>query len=129
MSVFQQWGLLDNEEREFPIYLSCLSGHIPKVATERLPETREELVQHLEELTGRTLRTRADIESYVREVSARKATDEPSVRRWLKVKKFTLIGLLAFSAMQYYMFDVLLEIASMRSTTFFVPASAPVMKS
>ena len=99
------------------------------MATERLPETREELVQHLEELTGRTLRTRADIESYVREVSARKATDEPSVRRWLKVKKFTLIGLLAFSAMQYYMFDVLLEIASMRSTTFFVPASAPVMKS
>lgn len=99
------------------------------MATERLPESREELIQHLEELTGRTLRTRADIQSYVREISARKAADEPSVRRWVKVKKFTLIGLLAFSVMQYYMLDVLLEIASMRSTTFFVPASAPVMKS
>ena len=99
------------------------------MATEPLPESREQLIQHLEELTGRTLRTRADIQSYVREISARKATDEPSVRRWLKVKKFTLIGLLAFSVMQYYMLDVLLEIASMRSTTFFVPASAPVMKS
>ena len=99
------------------------------MANERLPETREELIQHLEELTGRTLRTRADIQSYVQELSARKAIDEPSVRRWLKLKKFTLIGLLAFSVMQYYMLDVLLEIASMRSTTFFVPASAPVMKS
>lgn len=99
------------------------------MAVEPLPETREELIQHLEALTGRTLRTRADIQSYVRETSTRKAADEPSVRRWLKAKKFTLVALLAFSVMQYYMLDVLLEITSMRSTTFFVPASAPVMKS
>lgn len=120
---------MDNAKREFAIYLSRLSRQIRCMATERLPETREELVQHLEQLTGRTLRTRADIQTYVREVAARKASDEPSVRRWLKVKKVTLIALLAFSVMQYYMLDVLLEIASMRSTTFFVPASAPVMKS
>jgi hypothetical protein len=88
------------------------------------PETREELVQHLEMLTGRTLRTRADIQSYVREVAARKAADEPAVRRWLQLKKVTLIVLLGFGVMQYYILDVMLEIVSMRSTTFFVPASA-----
>jgi len=93
------------------------------------PQTREELVQYLESLTGRTFHTREDIQSYVREVSARKAAEEPSVRRWLKVKKLTLIALLAFSVMQYYILDVLLEITSMRSTTFFIPASVPVMKS
>lgn len=94
-----------------------------------LPDTREELIQHLEKLTGRTLKTREDIAAYVREVSARRASDEPSVKRWLKAKKATLIALLAFGFIQYYVLDVMLEIVSMRSTTFFVPASAPVLKS
>ena len=93
------------------------------------PEPREELVQHLEQLTGRTLRTREDIQAYVREVAARKATDDPSVRRWIKAKHFTLAALLAFGVIQYYIIDVMLEIASMRTTTFFVPVSAPVQKS
>ena len=97
--------------------------------TEALPESREELVQHLEKLTGRSLRTREDIQAYVREVAARKAVDKPSVRRWLKLKKVTLAALLAFGIMQYYILDVMLEIVSIRSTTFFVPARAPVLKS
>jgi hypothetical protein len=97
--------------------------------SEPQPETREELVQHLEKLTGRTLRTRADIQAYVREVAERKATDLPSVRRWLNAKRITLVALLAFGVVQYYILDVLLEIASMRTTTFFVPASTRMLKS
>ena len=70
---------------------------------ERQPETREELLQHLEKLTiGAPL---------------------------LKAKKITLVALLAFGVIQYYILDVLLEIVSMRTTTFFVPVSAPVLKS
>ena len=97
--------------------------------SEGQPETREELVQHLEKLTGRTLRTRADIQAYVREVSERKATDLPSVRRWLNAKRITLVALLSFGVVQYYILDVLLEIASMRTTTFFVPAGTRMLKS
>ena len=97
--------------------------------TESEPETREELVQHLEKLTGRTLRTREDIQAYVREVAARKAADDPAVRRWLTAKKITLIVLLGFGVMQYYILDVLLEIVSLPTTTFFVPASGPLLKS
>jgi hypothetical protein len=92
------------------------------------PESREELIQHLEKLTGRTLKTREDIAAYVREVSSRKAADQPSVRRWLKAKQVTLIALFAFGVIQYYILDVMLEIVSMRSTTFFVPASLPVLR-
>ena len=95
--------------------------------SEREAENREELIQHLEQLTGRSLKTREDIQAYVREVSARRAADQPSVRRWLSVKKATLIALLAFGVIQYYMLDVMLEIVSMRTTTYFVPARAPVM--
>jgi len=51
------------------------------------------------------------------------------VRRWLKAKKITLVALLAFGVMQYYILDVLLEIVSMRSTTYFVPVSPPMLKS
>jgi hypothetical protein len=96
---------------------------------EPLPETREELVQHLERLTGRTLKTREDIAAYVREAAARSAGDQPSVRRWVKAKKVTLVALFAFSVIQYYILDVLVEIASMRTTTFFVPASTRTLKS
>jgi len=97
--------------------------------SEAPPETRDELVQHLEKLTGRTLRTREDIQAYVREVSARKATEAPSVRRWLQFKKIALVALLAFGVIQYYILDVMLEIVSMPSTTFFVPVRTPMLKS
>ena len=99
------------------------------MAAEKEPETREELVQHLEKLTGRSLRTREDIQAYVREVAARNAADQPSVRRWLKAKKATLLVLLALSVMQYYVLDVMLEIVSLPSTTFFVPVRSTLMKS
>jgi hypothetical protein len=87
-----------------------------KVETQ--PETREELVQHLERLTGRTFRTREDIQAYVREVSTR---DDPSLKRWIKVKHIALAGLLAYGVIQYYVLDVMLEIVSIQSPTFFIP--------
>lgn len=97
--------------------------------SEAQPETREELVRHLEKLTGRTFKTREDIQAYVREVGERKATDQPSVRRWLNAKRVTLAVLLVFGVLQYYILDVMLEIASMRTTVFFVPATTRMLKS
>jgi hypothetical protein len=94
-----------------------------------LPESREELLQQLEKLAGRTLKTRADIAAYVREVRLRSAADQPSVQRWLKAKKITLVALFAFSVIQYYLLDVMLEITSIPSTTYFVPVAAQTQKS
>ena len=91
--------------------------------------SREDLIQHLEKLTGRTLKTREDIRAYVQEVSSRKARDQPSVRRWLKAKQITLISLLAFGVIQYYALDVLLEVMSVPGTTYFVPAKFQTLKS
>lgn len=90
---------------------------------------REELIRHLEKLTGRSFRTRADIHAYVEDVARRSGRDLPSVRRWRKAKQVTLIGLLAFGVLQYHFLDVMLEIMQMRATTFFVPASARVIRS
>jgi hypothetical protein len=85
------------------------------------PQTREELVQHLEKLTGRTFKTREDIQAYVREVSTRKPHHDPSVKRWVKVKHITLAALLAYGVIQYYILDIMLEIVSIQGPTFFVP--------
>jgi hypothetical protein len=97
--------------------------------TEPAPESREELIQHLERLAGRALKTRQDVTAYVHEIRARTAADQPSVQRWLKAKKLTLMALFAFSVIQYYMLDVMLEIATIRSSTYFVPARAQTQKS
>ena len=89
------------------------------------PASREELVQYLEQVSGRRLRTRDDIKAYVEEMSSRKAADQPSVLWWQKAKTVTLIGLTVFAFIQYYMMDVMVQIMSLRETTFFVPVSAP----
>ena len=119
----------DGRRGQITVYLKRRVGADLPQMSEAQPETREELVRHLEQLTGRTLRTREDIQAYVREVSARKASDQPAVRRWLKTKRITLIALLALGVVQYYVLDVLLAIVSMPSNTFFVPASARMLKS
>ena len=93
------------------------------------PESREELIKYLEQMSGRSIRTREDIKAYLDEVAARKAADEPSVRRWQQAKTITLIGLATFAFVQYYMVDVMVQILSLRETTVFVPVSVPTVKS
>jgi hypothetical protein len=90
------------------------------VATEEKEQGREELVQHLEKLTGRTFRTREDIQSYVREVSEREPRDDPKIRRWIKAKHVALAALLIYGLIQYYALDIMLQIVSIQSPTFFV---------
>ena len=91
--------------------------------------SREELIEHLEQASGRRIRTREDIQAYLDEVAARKAADHPSVRRWQQAKTITLIGLVTIAFVQYYMMDVMVQILSLRETTVFVPVSAPMQKS
>lgn len=94
------------------------------VVAEKETQTREELVQHLEKLTGRTFKTREDIQNYVREVSSREPRDHPSVKRWVRAKHIALGALLLYGLVQYYVLDIMLEIASLQSPTFFVPVRA-----
>jgi len=93
------------------------------------PASREELIQYLEQASGRSIRTRDDIKAYVEEMAARKAADEPSVIWWRRAKTATLIGLTVFAFVQYYMIDVMVQIMALRETTFFVPVSMPMVKS
>lgn len=91
------------------------------VAADAKSQSREELVQHLEKLTGRTFKTREDIQTYVREVSSREPRDDPAIKRWIQTKHIALAALLAFGVIQYYILDIMLEIVSLQSPTFFLP--------
>jgi hypothetical protein len=90
---------------------------MPPMGKKKKPlASREELIQYLEQVSGRSIRTRDDIKAYVEEMAARKAADEPSVIWWRRAKTATLIGLTV-------------QIMALRETTFFVPVSVPMVKS
>ncbi|HEY5897148.1 MAG TPA: hypothetical protein VIV54_06270 [Burkholderiales bacterium] len=81
--------------------------------------SREDLLHYLEEISGRAIRTRADVEQYVEQLSAAKAQDK-SARRWQTAKSAVLLALVTAAALQYYLLDIMLQIASLRQLTFFV---------
>ena len=101
---------------------------------EPLPESREEILAHLEQLTGRKFRTRIDVREFVAQMDVEKTGQtERSKSVWHTVKTVTLLALLLLAFVQFYFTDALLQIASLRSNTFFVPvqmneirSSAPV---
>ena len=87
------------------------------------------MIRHLEQLAGRAIRTREDVSEYLKEISARKAGDDPSVQRWKAAKRVTLLVTLSAAFLQYYFMDVALQIMSLRELVQFVPVSARVLKS
>jgi hypothetical protein len=93
------------------------------------PISREELLQHLETISGRSIRTRGELEAYLNEVSAQAAQPRHSARRWAIVKHATLgVGLL-IAVLQYYLIDIYVQVASLQGMQFFNPVAAPVRKS
>jgi hypothetical protein len=79
------------------------------------------LFGYLEGLAGRKLRSRAALVSYLAEISG----DAPKVHRARArnriVRETVLVGLLALAFLQYYFWDVHLQIASLQSIHVFAP--------
>jgi hypothetical protein len=93
-------------------------------------ESREALLAKLEEMTGCALHTHEDVRQFVALVQAR---DNDAAKRsfdlWRSIKRCALLALLAIAAGQYYVIDLLMQLASMRENTFFVPAVLPAIRS
>jgi hypothetical protein len=87
-----------------------------------LPESREELLRQLEQMIGRSFRTSDDVRRFVAEAELQRAAEQRrSATGWRAVKSITLLVLLILSFLQYYVTDALLQTASLREMTFFVP--------
>jgi hypothetical protein len=85
--------------------------------------TAEDLLAMLESLSGRKLRTRAEVRAYVRE--AEQALR--GARRHHLLKEAVLVALVALSILPYYFADVQLQILSLPRVVVFAsePAEAP----
>lgn len=87
---------------------------------------REDLLRFLEQSSGRRIRTKEDIRSYIEELS-RRSTDDRAARRWQKAKTLTLAVLGVFAILQYFVIDTLLQIVSMPQLTVFVHTGAKTL--
>ncbi len=84
--------------------------------THRLPEFREELLQHLEQVSGRSVRTRAELEAYLSEL--RRSPPGRTRRPWTRLRHGILALGLVISVLQYYLIDVYVQILSLQHINF-----------
>jgi CRP-like cAMP-binding protein len=91
----------------------------------RHPEAAEKVILNLIRVTrAMNERTRGSVgvkermRQYVRWLGV--SSSDPTVRRWGNAKRWVLGGLLLFALMQYYFFDVFLQIISVTGVTCFV---------
>ena len=93
-------------------------------------ERREELLRHLEELTGRSFHSRDDVRRYVDEM--RQQEFELLARKgqmWRTVKQSALLALFVVAFLQYYLVDTLVQISTLQQVQVFVPVRAVFTKS
>jgi len=91
-------------------------------------DTAEKLLRHLEERSGRPLRSCAAIDAYVAAQPTEMDTARPAGRSLLR--ETLLVLFLVAAALQYYYVDVSLEIAALKRITVFVPVyEAPLRRS
>ena len=93
--------------------------------------SREELLTHLEQLTRQRFRTREDVANFVSSKAAKELAKKiRAERNWSLVKQAALAVLFAIAVLQYYSFDVVLQILSLREgVTVFVPVSGADVRS
>ena len=79
---------------------------------ERDPESSENLIQYLEQLSGRQLRTREDVRRLLDEISTKSPDAGPTSSLMRTLKQGMWLALLAAAYLQYYFLDVLNQINS-----------------
>jgi len=101
-----------------------------KPLTDPNTNTREELLRHLEELTGRSFHSRDDVRHYVDET--RRQEFELLARKgqmWSTFKQTALLALFVVAFLQYYLVDTLYQISTLEQVQVFVPVRAVFTKS
>ena len=98
---------------------------------DRIPASREELLRYLEAISGRKIRSRADLEAYLAELraSAQAAQPDPAQRRWAIFKHATLATGMLIAGLQYYLIHIYVQMSSMERVQFFNPQFPVLRKS
>lgn len=86
------------------------------------------LHRYVEELAGKPLRSHAELLDYLREVAGSQPHAHRELERRRLFRELILVSLLVVSALQYYYWDVQLQIAALNSVQTYVPMRAPLEK-
>lgn len=84
--------------------------------------SRQELTRVLESMSGRSIRSRADVRRYLAEVPASSPRSVP--RKWMLARRATLAAGLVLAFLQYYLIDIYVQIMSLPSITLGNPTDA-----
>jgi len=91
-------------------------------------ETREELLNYLERVSGHSMRTRQDMDRFLEfmdEVHPVRANKRFAAGSWSVAKHIVLLLLAGFSIFQYLAVDTTTEILSFEKIKFLIPPPAP----
>ena len=86
------------------------------------------LHRYLEELAGKPLQSHSDVLTYLGAVAGNLPRTHHEYGRRKSVRELTLLSLLVLSYIQYYYWDVNLQIAALKSVQVFVPVRASLEK-
>jgi len=86
------------------------------------------LHRYIEQLAGRPLGSHAELLDYLREVAGSQPHAHRELERRRLFRELILVSLLVLSALQYYYWDVQLQIAALNSVQTYVPMRAPLEK-
>jgi hypothetical protein len=86
------------------------------------------LHRYLEELAGRRVNSRTELLAFLKEVAGSLPLDHRAAELRRMVRELSLLALLALSYLQYYYWDVQLQIAALSSARVFVLAPASLEK-
>jgi hypothetical protein len=113
-------GVIDDTGRNLAQWLREIARGRPVVPA--VPaESGEGVLQYLEQKTGRKLRSRLAVDAYLQDLEAQEsAAHRRGMRRGI-VRGAILLALVAAAYLQYYYWDVKLEIASLPGVEVFVP--------
>ena len=107
-----------------------MPGTLASRMADPAPESHEEMLRFLEQLSGRALRTRAEREAYLSELRSnpRSAPTERVRRRWAVVKHATLAFGLLIAVLQYYLIDIYVQILALQRVKYVTPAALPALR-
>lgn len=90
--------------------------------------SREAMLEYLDQLSGRSIRSRAELEDYLNELRSRApAQAGRPARAWAAAKHAALAAGLLIAVLQYYLMDIYVQIESMQRVQFLNP-DAPVLQ-
>lgn len=119
---------IDDNNEDLARWLQEVAGRRPSAplgsesASHQRPKASgDDLINYLQELTGRKYASREDINDFFKQLQAEEVGKNRAATHRRIIREILLLACLLVSYLQYYYWDVNLQIASLRGVQVYVP--------